>query len=290
TGLPINGAVSADAVAIEPHERSITPSLVAGREPTGMHEIALAARTMRSLHVGIGDEVRVRRIAASGAATGKTFALRVAGQISLPTFFFSTDRPGEGAAIAPDVMREIDHRAFANSLVFLRLAPGTKLAPLVADLQRAVGRQVVALPPQQNGQIRGLADIGNVPLLLAGIVGLMAAATLAHTLVTSIRRRRRDLAILKTIGFVRRQVSAAVAWQATLLGLVALVVGVPIGVAAGRWSWNAFADRLGVVPESVVPIVAILLVLPASLLLANLIAVVPGRIGSRVRPAEALRT
>src|SRR5205807_9664713 len=56
TGLRIDGAVSADAVAIEPHERSITPSLVAGREPTGMHEIALAARTMRSLHVGIGDE------------------------------------------------------------------------------------------------------------------------------------------------------------------------------------------------------------------------------------------
>ena len=187
-------------------------------------------------------------------------------------------------------MREIDPRAFADSLVFLRLAPGTRLAPLVADLQRAVHRQVVALPPQQNGQIRGLADIGNVPLLLAGIVGLMAAAALAHTLVTSIRRRRRDLAILKTIGFVRRQVSATIAWQATLLGLVAVAIGVPVGVAAGRWSWNTFADRLGVVPESVVPIVAVVLVVPAALLAANLIAFAPGRLGARVLPAEALRT
>src|SRR5439155_3482537 len=124
----------------------------------------------------------------------------------------------------------------------------------VADLQHAVHRQVVALPPQQNGQIRGLADIGNVPLLLAGIVGLMAAATLAHTLVSSIRRRRRDLAILKTIGFVRRQISAAVAWQAGTLTFTALLLGVPLGIAAGRWAWRFFADQVGVVPESVVPL------------------------------------
>ena len=72
--------------------------------------------------------------------------------------------------------------------------------------------------------------------MLAGLLALLAAAALAHLLVTSVRRRRRDLAILKSLGFVRGQVSAAVAWQATTVALLALAVGLPLGVALGRWT------------------------------------------------------
>src|SRR6202043_852216 len=67
TELKINGRASADALAIEPHKAPITPAIVAGRQPEGPHEIALVGRTMRSLGVGIGDTVRVRRITSSGA-------------------------------------------------------------------------------------------------------------------------------------------------------------------------------------------------------------------------------
>src|SRR5204862_5563451 len=44
------------------------------------------------------------------------------------------------------------------------------------------------------GRVEGL------PLVLAGLLGGLAAAVMAHVLVTSVRRRRRDLAILKTLG------------------------------------------------------------------------------------------
>ena len=118
----------------------------------------------------------------------------------------------------------------------------------------------------------------------------MAAATLAHVLVTSIRRRRRDLAILKTLGFQRRQLGSTVAWQASTLSLLALVIGLPTGVAAGRWIWSSFADGLGILPSPAVPFVTILLAVPATLLLANVIAYLPGRAAARVRAATVLRT
>src|SRR3989442_5046889 len=97
-----------------------------------------------------------------------------------------------------------------------------------------------------------------------------------HTLVSSIRRRRRDLAILKTLGFLRGQVSAAVAWQATTLVVLALLIGLPLGIAAGRWGWNVFANQLGVVPQPRGSFLPLLLAIPATLLLADLIALIPG--------------
>jgi hypothetical protein len=45
-----------------------------------------------------------------------------------------------------------------------------------------------------------------------------------------------------------------------------------------------------VVPEAIVPAAAVLLVIPAAIVLANLIALIPGRIASRLRPGLVLRT
>ena len=45
-----------------------------------------------------------------------------------------------------------------------------------------------------------------MPLVLASLFTLSALATLVHVLVTSVRRRRKDLAILRTLGFKKRQV------------------------------------------------------------------------------------
>ena len=58
-------------------------------------------------------------------------------------------------------------------------------------------------------------------------------AALCLTLIASVRRRRRDLALLKTLGFTRRQLAAAVAWQSTIAVALGAVVGVPAGHRAG---------------------------------------------------------
>src|ERR1700733_12428372 len=92
----------------------------------------------------------------------------------------------------------------------------------------------------------------NFPLILSVVVALFGAATLAHVLVVSVARRRREAGILKAIGFVRRQVALTVAWQTTTVGLIGVVVGVPLGIALGRLVWRLFAQNLGVVPIPVV--------------------------------------
>jgi ABC-type lipoprotein release transport system permease subunit len=108
-------------------------------------------------------------------------------------------------------------------------------------------------------------------------------------LVSSVRRRRHDVAILRTMGFVRRQVAAAVAWQATTVALVGLIVGVPLGVAAGRWTWGLVASQLGVRDEPVVPLLVVVIVVAGTLLVANALASLPGVVAARTRPAEILR-
>lgn len=117
-----------------------------------------------------------------------------------------------------------------------------------------------------------------------------AAAALVHTLVSSMRRRRRDLAILETLGFLRRQISLTLIGEATTLSVLALVVGVPLGAAAGRWTWTVFAERLGIVPDPVVPLLPIVVLVPATVVLANLVALPPAWMAARTRPAVVLRT
>ena len=143
--------------------------------------------------------------------------------------------------------------------------------------------------PSRPADVANWGRVSGFPYVLAGLIAAAAAALLAHALVTSIRRRRRDLAILKTLGFERRDVRMTVAWQATTVAAIGLLVGLPLGVGIGRFAWNLFAEELGVVPEPVAPVFPGLLVIPATLLLANLVALLPGRIAAGTRPAVVLR-
>ncbi len=109
-----------------------------------------------------------------------------------------------------------------------------------------------------------------------------------HLLVTSVRRRRRDLAILQTLGFRRGQIVATVAWQALILTGLALAIGIPIGMLIGRLAWSAFAYRLGIVPDPVLSPLTVL-VIPVSLIVALVVALGPGLAARRTRPATILK-
>jgi putative ABC transport system permease protein len=81
-----------------------------------------------------------------------------------------------------------------------------------------------------------------------------------------------------------------VAWQAGAFGGVALLVGLPLGVLAGRQAWAAFANAAGIVPAPDIPTALILLTIPVTLLIAVLIALWPGWRAARLRPAAVLWT
>ena len=109
------------------------------------------------------------------------------------------------------------------------------------------------------------------------------------TVLVDVRRRRHEFAVLKALGMTRRQVWAAVAWQTTLTLLIAVLVGAPLGVAAGRLGWRGFADSLGVVPFTEIPLLTLIAGLLALVAAGNLLASVPATIAARTRPALFLR-
>ena len=117
-----------------------------------------------------------------------------------------------------------------------------------------------------------------------------ATVALALTLATSVRRRRRDLGLLKALGFTRRQLAAAIAWQATFAAVIGAVVGVPIGIASGRELWTLFAASINAVPDPTVPVLSVVLVGLGALVFANVVAAFPGRSAARTQTAVVLHS
>jgi ABC-type antimicrobial peptide transport system permease subunit len=141
------------------------------------------------------------------------------------------------------------------------------------------------------GQTYGTWSGSTIPLVLAGLLALVAIANLGHALVGSIRGRRHDFAVLKAVGFVRPQILLAVLAQALTMCVVAIVVGIPTGIALGRWLWEAFSSRtLGTLPEPAVSPPAILLIAVVGVAAGLLVAVIPGRAASLTPPSPVLKS
>jgi hypothetical protein len=64
---------------------------------------------------------------------------------------------------------------------------------------------------------------------------------------------------------------------------------VPLGIAVGRTLWTMFAREIFAVPEPTVPVLSVVLVAVGTLVLANLVAAVPGRMAARTPTALLLR-
>ncbi len=136
----------------------------------------------------------------------------------------------------------------------------------------------MVLPVQHPAEIVNYRSMGATPTILVSGLAVGAIVALGLTLVASVRRRRRDLALLKTLGFTRRQLAATVAWQASLVAVIGTTVGTPVGVVLGRWLWVLFAREIYAVPDPTVPLMSIVFVALGTLLLANLVAFFPGRV------------
>jgi predicted lysophospholipase L1 biosynthesis ABC-type transport system permease subunit len=286
---------------------SVAPPVVSGRAPTDRGEVVLTPKVLDRLAVAIGDEVTVR------FAPGEPAPMRVVGEAVVLPPYGDPGRFGAAAWITPAAATrlaaelEADERVDFKSTMFVRLVPGADPEAvrdhLDAEMKRicarqggvgcdrpAVGEGLSFVPVNTPTDVVNFGRVRSTPLLLGGILAALAAATLAFVLVSAVQRRQRDLAILKTLGFTRGQVTAAVLWQATTLGALALVVALPAGVMLGRFLWRLRADDLGIVFEPRVPVVLLVLVAVAVVLLANAIAALPARAAADTRPALVLRS
>jgi hypothetical protein len=287
--VPIEGATPNAAVA---------PPVLSGHGLEAADQIVLGASTLAALHKHLGDTVTVN----AGAKTSTT--LRVVGTATMPSIGTSQNHTtmGTGAWLSYQLIPPQIRNLQGNSIpgpqaVLVRIRTGTNPTAARRSLQQ-ISNTINRSPESPAGGVTGVlrpAEIvnyramGSTPALLATTLAFGATAALALTLVASVRRRRRDLALLKTLGFTRRQLAAVIAWQSTIAAGIGVVIGVPAGIILGRAFWNLFAHAIHAVPEPTVPAITILLLALGALVLANLVAAIPGIQAARTRTALLLQ-
>jgi hypothetical protein len=273
-------------------------STVTGHLPINNHQIGLGATTMRKVGAHVGSLVHVAMSLPSGRKRTGTF--HVVSQVSFPVL---------GGAVSLGTGAVITQAAYENTLcpaqpgraaclqgalttsngggMLVRVVPGPQGRAVVSHYLDAY-RSTTALAITPTSLVN-FGEAVNFPLIFGVMLAVVGAATLAHLLVVSVARRRREIGLLKVLGFVNRQVAAAVSWQATTLALIGIVVGVPLGLVAGEAIWNAFANNLGAVPISVVPVWLVVTLAVGVLVVANLLAIGPALVATRSKPARLLQ-
>jgi hypothetical protein len=223
---------------------------------------------------------------------------RIVGRAVFPNFgqggFTPTDL-GQGAeTTAPILQTKAAPPGF--ELVLLSFTPGPRRATNIAGFQRSmtgfcqtVQQSTCVLTSQRPNGVTNYASIDRTPAVLAALLAVVGVAVLGQFIVLSGRRRRRDFAIFKALGMFRRQISAITAWQVSTLTGLALLAGLPLGVAAGRWSWMLFCRGLGIPAVPITPTWLVLVMVPAVIAIANAVAFWPGRATAQLKPAEVLR-
>jgi ABC-type lipoprotein release transport system permease subunit len=284
--IPINGT-STPVFGIAT-DGGFEPTLLHGSAPEGLDEIAFGPSTMESLGVDIGDRVTVG---------DEQRSMRVVGSALLPAT--SHTAYDQSAWVTDDSLMSIvdpadaDDEEFFEDYLLLQWKPDADVAAArqrMADLADAAQAIYYTFASELPPGVDSLRSMLVLPLTLAAFFAMLAVATVAHALATTVRRRRGDLAVLRSMGFTRTDARLAVAFQATLLAVVGVVIGVPAGIVVGRFLWKQFAENYPVVYAPPLALVAILLVAPVAVVVSNLLAVGPARNATRIRPAEILRS
>jgi putative ABC transport system permease protein len=274
-GTPVSGA------AIDQIRGSVQPPILESRGPSAPDEIVFGTRTLAQIGRHVGDTVTVVR-------GTRRVDMQIVGRLLVPSVGTVFSGPlDEGVELTLDGYRRLQPDATA-ALIAVTYAPGASRSAAFASLRHDFGRVVLTHLPASD--VENLHQIRMLPYALAGLLVLLGLATTAHTLTTSVRQRRSELAVLKTIGFRRDQVAASVAWQAIYLASIALVLGLPLGVLAGTSAWHTVATRIGAVSPPVLPAVALTLIVPATIASALLLSAIPAWRATRVRPAAVLRS
>ncbi|MEV4019652.1 FtsX-like permease family protein [Nonomuraea angiospora] len=253
-----------------------------GRLPERPDEVALAVTSAKELGADVGGTVTLSGVALK--VTGVGFV--IAG---------SHNNYDDGGWLTREGFRRAFGDTFKYHLAVVSVRPGTDLRQVTGRFRESIGAlpgagKIVAepgQPPEESVEVRNLRVL---PTLLGTFLIALAAGAVGHALATAVRRRRHELAVLRALGMTRAQTRVVVVTQATLLAMIGLAFGVPLGLALGRTLWRIVADQTPLFYQPPDALPALLLIGPAALLGVNLLAVWPGRQAARVSVGHVLRT
>ncbi|MEO9181809.1 MAG: FtsX-like permease family protein [Acidimicrobiales bacterium] len=296
----------------------VVPPILTGHKVRSKDEIVVGNQTLDQLHKHVGETV----VVSYGSPNSRPLyipptTLTIVGTSTFPAVGYASSvaehtAMGTGALVSTGIeptafvsaLRQPDANLDGPELVFVRLRAdvspeaGRKNLNRIAYAAneafahdpRSQSNTLSVLGVQRPSQIVDYRSVGDTPVILATSLAVGAIIALALTLIASVRRRRRELAILKTLGLSRRTLAAAVSWQATIDAAVGAVVGVPLGIFLGRELWTLFARSINAVPYPTVPAEAVTLVGIATLVIANFVAFWPGHSAARTPPGLVLRS
>jgi hypothetical protein len=285
-----SGQVSVESFTYDPAAGKQVPVvLTGGRLPVAADEIVLAPTTAGEMHAATGSVVRL-----AGAAGPRPLTVTGIGFVpSGPHNSYD-----EGAWLTPagyDRLFRGAHFAFKFHLALVSLRPGADVQVVAQRLDRTAkaikgGKAFSFAPPPPLAQVQIVKDVAALPLALSAFLAVLAVGAVGHALSIAVRRRRHELAVLRALGLTRRQSRLVIVTQATLLAAVGIIFGVPLGLALGRVLWRAAADMTPLAYRPPLAALALLLVVPLALLVANLLAAWPARRAARLHAGQILRT
>jgi len=270
-----------DLVGYDAVKGDLAPRIVSGRLPDAADEIALGRVSADQLDRGVGDEIPLK--GEHGSAEVHVVGIAIVPGVG------GNDGVGEGGVVQADAFNRINGATGTNTAAIRMRAgagPDTALGIVRKFEPEASARDLHADFPSA---ISNVERVRRVPTALAALLGVLVLLTLLHALFMSIRSRRVDVAILKGLGANRRWISRVVHAQATLLVVVPLVIGLPLGLLAGTRVFRSFVNRIGALPDPTIPTLAILAVAVGLVVLANLAALWPARRARRLPTAKLLR-
>ncbi len=275
----------------------VGPPLLSGHGLEGPDQVVVGGTTLSALHKRVGDSVA---LTVHGAPPRQ---LRIVGTATMASITKGLEM-GTGALLpvssipAPLLNTQESYIPGPNAIL-VRLRHGVTLATAERGFD-AIGRSINGIsgdgapaggvvPVLHPAEIVNYRSMGTTPAILGLGLATGAVVGLGLTLVTSVRRRRRDLALLKTLGFTRHQLASAVVWQSGISVAIGTAVGVPLGIVLGRYLWILFAHGIDAVPAPTVPAFTVTLLAVGGLALSLVVAAVPARLAARTPTAMLLR-
>jgi putative ABC transport system permease protein len=141
------------------------------------------------------------------------------------------------------------HRLGQLSRIELKLLPGIDKAVFKAELEQELEPQsqyLVAEPTTREARVANMSRAYRVNLNVLAMVALFTGTFLVFsTQALSIVRRRHQFALLRVLGFTRRQMLGQVLWEGVILGFVGSLLGLALGYATAISALHYFGGDLG---------------------------------------------
>jgi putative ABC transport system permease protein len=278
------------AFSVHPHgDQRFNPlTLVAGTWPVGPHEVDIDEHTASTQHYAVGQSIGV-------IARGPTKQYRIVGIIKIG----GVSSLGGATITIFDfpTAQQIFHKEGKLDTIDIAAKHGTSPAQLVSEIKpilppTAEVRTAAGQAKQATKDTNGFLSIINDFLLAFGGVALFVGTfVIANTLSITIAQRTRELATLRTLGAGRRQVLMSVLVEAFVIGLLASVAGLFLGLGLAK-GLNALFVHFGIdLPQAgtVFATRTIVVALVVGIVVTLLAAVRPAIRATRVPPISAVR-